>query len=491
MSCQIRKLDNIEKLVNRRHTAQNFISTFRVGSKVDLFENGLNTLKNAIRKWKNMHKFLRANVVCLDAQKDEFAYSIDENSTANVDLTNVHFVRFKSDNKERIDELIEQFEVLLFEKCHTVDLIEFERHPDDLLWRLIFIEYPSSDKEFPFSYEILTQYHHMISDGSCCYINFVQLLNAIDSEFGNRTYEEIEKLRDRDVYAGSEKYFQEKEPKFAPYLGLPKLPRPSFVDPNRAKSTSYKEPELISDLKKIEIVNVESNTPFVSVEELLEISKSSNVRYRRFVIERDVTKKLMEKCKREQVKLTTCINLVECLALRKMYERYGEKSLDNIVSYIAVNLRPFLGVDADNMGYCIGRFLTLLKAEDGLNEETFWEKARPISDEFTDRVVNSDDKFSIKLQALEDPKTELSTQVNISNMGVLDLKLINGSKFRIDRRFVCPSIRSDAIGYYFFNHMSTLDNRLCWSFSFNSYFIDRDFIDGFISFTKEILFKLI
>ena len=81
--------------------------------------------------------------------------------------------------------------------------------------------------------------------------------------------------------------------------------------------------------------------------------------------------------------------------------------------------------------------------------------------------------------------------INISNMGALDTGLVKGTKFRIERRFVCSSIRSDSIGYFMINHMSTIGNRLFWSVSFNSYFIDVAFIEEFISLTKEILLKII
>ena len=140
----LRKLEMGEIMVNRIPAAQNTFRSLRLRSKIDLFAH-LDQLREAIHIWKSTQKFLRSKVV---KQNEDYFFAIDEDSSANKNLENVHFLRINSNldsdlNKTLIDHgvLVE----LAIEKCAS-ELILIDNNPE-LLWQLLVIEMKKESDE--------------------------------------------------------------------------------------------------------------------------------------------------------------------------------------------------------------------------------------------------------------------------------------------------------------------------------------------------------
>ena len=173
----LRKLETYELNKNRGVIATTCIITLRIRSKIDLFAD-LGKLRDAIQTFKKMHVLLRAKVVKIE---DDFHFVIDENSSMNRNLENVHFLRIKSNlnDPELAKSLIDDHLLLYLILEKTIsELFDCEK-PHESLWKLIILEINnSSDNERV--YEFVWNFHHIIADGISVKANFPYLLNIID-----------------------------------------------------------------------------------------------------------------------------------------------------------------------------------------------------------------------------------------------------------------------------------------------------------------------
>lgn len=294
----LRKLEIGEEMMNRFGFGMNTIRTLRLRTRIDLFAH-LDRLKPAIHAWKSSQPILRAKVVRQD--DDGLFYAIDENSSANRNLENVHFLRIRSRcddnntdlNKVLIDEnlLIE----LVVEKCGS-EVIDIDK-PHDLMWQLVVIEMKQEAGEFV--YEFIWHISHVITDGTSMSKNFVRLLDLIHRSIHSKP---IDETIDFGVFRGTEALFGEEiqlSPGFPP--DPPVLPRPAFLDPQAARlsSRSLYDPHFQARTHQqldLELYEVESGKTYVSLVELIRIAKEvSNLKRVKFVVSGDKYKKFAQK----------------------------------------------------------------------------------------------------------------------------------------------------------------------------------------------------
>ena len=272
----IRKLDEKERIKIRSGACENFAATFRLHSRIDLFERE-EDVKQAIQTWKQFHKLLRAKIVELDGEEELF-FALNESSPANVNLENVHFIRIKSE-KHVENKVIYN---LVLEKC----FVEAINVKSELLWRMIFLEVEEC------VYEAIMQFHHIICDGISANKNFILLLEILEKTLKSEKMD----VKEVGVYPGTIELFDQEIKSIKKRLEIPRITRPNFIDPDRAKRTSFGHNFPNIDGINFDLIEANSGKLFAKSDELFHLSKSiSNMKVKRFIISQDVTTKLIKK----------------------------------------------------------------------------------------------------------------------------------------------------------------------------------------------------
>lgn len=196
------------------------------------------------------------------------------------------------------------------------------------------------------------------------------------------------------------------------------------------------------------------------------------------------------RCKQEGVKMTTCLSTVSCVALSRLFEKHGER-LNELVEYTSIDLRRFRPQIGDLMlGYCVGGLQKVHRnAEINFsNPEEFWRIANQNQIEFSERVKNDNEKFDYKYKPCESKERLLGDHIGISNLGQLDK--LNLALFDIDEKFIIASYSKCFDTILLFNSMSTVKKKICWSLTFNSFFIDQFLVDDYSDLIFDITAKI-
>jgi hypothetical protein len=475
----LRKLEPKEESTLNRNLGKNFISTFRVeSSRLDLFAH-LDQVKAAIQKWKCMHTFLRAKIV---QQQSEHFFVLNENSSANLNLENVYFIRrFKRSSSRPIeildDRKFEALHNLIVEKCLVETIDSYEGA--ELLWKMIFLEIK------PTEYEVFLQYHHDISDGISCFRTFVQLLQIIESYIDNKPLDESF-YKEKEIFPGVEECFKEiRKLPFKPFNG-PEIEIPEFINPTRAKENSFKEIKEFdkADLESFELIEVDSNKHYSSLGELLEISRINNTKTRRIPLDANLSSRLIAKCKKEKVRLTACFNTIICWGLSRLYKKYGT-SLTDIVNYLSISMRQYQAelLTNDVLGYAVGGLFFMFNYEE--KSFDFWSMARKSGEELADRVKNDNAKFSTTL-----PKNS-NYYFILSNIGTQEYAGLENGPFKITQSTITTTMRVQTTFPFFVHHIVTVDKQIFWIMVFNSFFTDHFIADDLMHIYEEIFGEIL
>lgn len=122
---------------------------------------------------------------------------------------------------------------------------------------------------------------------------------------------------------------------------------PPFIDQENAfRSTYIKLKYLSPDEEHRGIIYTHDGRPYMSVNELVQLSKVNNSKFRTLVITKNDLSRLLKRCKENGVKITAFINLANALAIRMMYDRFDRFSgashrTQNIQYTTNVSLREF------------------------------------------------------------------------------------------------------------------------------------------------------
>lgn len=149
----LRKLGPSERGFCFRETFKNVTTAVRIKSKIDLFKD-LDKFKQSVKQWKQMHSFLRANIVFSNDQTDLF-YALNETSSVNVNLENVHFLTLTPNNRvaqnlntaER-ENLNQDLQTLFLEHSLS-DLVDVHMN-SELLWKLFVLDIGVGRDEYEF-----------------------------------------------------------------------------------------------------------------------------------------------------------------------------------------------------------------------------------------------------------------------------------------------------------------------------------------------------
>lgn len=291
----LRKLELGEKIVNGIPVAPNTIRTMRLRSQIDLYAH-LDQLKSAFHTWKKAQKLLRAKVVHCD---DDYYFAIDENSSANKNLENVHFLRINSKLEPELNKLLVHDGLvieLMVEKCAS-EVINFDKNPE-LLWQFFVIEMNNDKKDGVYVYEMIWHITHMIADGVCMKENLLLLLDII---YRSIEFKSID-IPDFGFYAGTSKIFERELSAGPNYLeNTPKIFKPSFLDRERARKSAQTIYDRYFESKSDEqldfqLFDLNSGKCFETLLGLIRISReTSNLKRKKFDVPAPVFEKVLKR----------------------------------------------------------------------------------------------------------------------------------------------------------------------------------------------------
>ena len=269
-------------------------------------------------------------------------------------------------------------------------------------------------------------------------------------------------------------------------LNLP-LKRPYFYNLKKAKNMEFNFPEILSE-KNILQGNFYSalNSSFVfSLNDLIEISKKNYSKNRKFELTDSVSTKLIKKCKANNIKFTSCLNLIIIISFIKLYKLNG-LDLNEIVYYVSVCLRNSKNVfnvekiDDEVMGYYNGGIISVFNnyyqnIEDLV--KNFWSESKKLSDDLHKNLTNNVGKFCPKLAKVYDREKELSFHFGISNIGAQLNFLTKGKFIEITKSYFCANMKPIVIDKFCFNYITTINGKIFWGIGFNAFGLEESHLD--------------
>jgi hypothetical protein len=244
------------------------------------------------------------------------------------------------------------------------------------------------------------------------------------------------------------------------------------------------------------------NDKRLTLRDLIEQSNSKFVtKTNGFVLESDRFCAILKYCKKHETKLTGCLNTITALATFKLYKSHMPNNVDlyDIIQYhCLVNLRPFLQPPLDNLasGYWATVFNCELNTKDltKIDSSTFWKLAKCESDSIHTRISNKEHFESAKLDTalLIDIENEFqngSTHFALSNLGSMTTESKNF--IEIDEHYFGTSCQAKRWTSLIFHGLCTINNRLCWSITYNSELIRDEIVEELIQNLNEIIDEII
>jgi hypothetical protein len=260
-------------------------------------------LKRSILAWKQIHKFLSSQIVKLD---NKYYFDFIQNSDT-YNFENIHFLRL-NDRQMTPSKTNESISKLLVDKCITDEIKPVEdRNTNKLLWRIYFFEILNSSFPQKFQYDLILNMHHSITQGQTGFLNLIKLLQLTQSMLRK---EQVEIKVRNEVFPGCYSLFGDRisEPNRVSHDSS-NVKMPSFLNPTRAQadSLSWKPPNDLNP--NLEVLDVETRRKFASVFDLSEISRKNHMRYKTITFDQNFSARLLERCKKENMKLTSCIGI--------------------------------------------------------------------------------------------------------------------------------------------------------------------------------------
>ena len=510
----IRKLGNAEVIYDYEHNSHKnviLIDSFVIESKINLYAN-LNLLNKAIFYWKQQNLLLRSAILTLDSQASSaytrkeiissekyFVYA-NENRINNND--NCKYYRLNLGGAHLTGTEIEEICHEMFAHEYNIDFIDSKNGP---LWRLNFIETTSTNdneiaNELNYSYYVIFTAHHSIADARNAHYLFTQLFSIIDNVFSNiNAHFEFSYRFEPSI---EDRLFNNDPVK----LSNINMAECEHFNGNTCKI--IKEFSYFNDQSRLEKVHFNQSIKFESVVDdykndinFCDVRKNL-VRVHHFTLN-DEFKSLLRLCKINKTKMTACINMITALATRELYKQFtNDKEFLNIHYHLLANLRPFLDPPIDNfiMGYWAVVFGLNFFAECDLNDKifwskTFWEHVKHEANALHERIRNNEHfeaaKFdNILFQQISNEEKFVNgggVHYALSNLGVMPSSISSESKIKIKKHFFGTSLQENRWSSLIFHGLTTIDDSLCWSITYNSNLFTTEIIETLVSFIKKII----
>ena len=313
-----------------------------VTSEVDLYKN-IGLLNEAVEQWKLAHPLLRSRVLTrLPAQypnntnkvEKYFALASDAKLAS---MDNVKYLYYNSHSQTTCDDIWK----LLVEK-ETTQAMDGE---NGLLWRLTFFQIKNkSAQSGSHLYAIILAFDHSIMDGRSSYNSLLELTAIIEELILFNMSRKAKEVN--TILPPKEELFKGRHPPIESLFNQRSyIKAPPFIDMDNAYRSSYIKLKYLSNEEEQRgMIYTHDGRPYMSVNELVQISQANNSKFRTLVITKNDLSRLLKKCKENGVKITAFINLANALAIRMIYDRfdrYGSHRTQNIQYTTNVSLREF------------------------------------------------------------------------------------------------------------------------------------------------------
>ena len=458
-----------------------------ISSEIDIYKD-IDLVKKAIKKWMCMNTFLRCIVAkrkAADSDKLEEYFALPSDDK----MTNFENVKFLYYNSKSRDETFDQIWKLLVEKEKVVPFGDAS-----LLWRLTFLQIKCMPESFKgtFHYILTLTYDHSIMDGKSSYTQLLKLIALVENMKNlNLESEPMETY----IPPCKEEVFKNRPPMPEQPAGNCYIKTPEFLDVKNASHSAYVRLENLSlEEEEHGLVYTHENKPFVSVKELIQISKEIYSKFRTFIIAESELGKLLQKCRQNETKLTSLLNMIIILALKRFYLSNGDEQTkhDPITFANIVSLREleeFKLLKPDTLGYFASIYLNAFRDKNALSgtdwQKELWLLAQQESKSF--HILLNNGQFTQPIW-LTIPKAENEFWYHFANtnLGVVDSSLTENRLIRVEQTFTSLKYPANQ-SYWFINMLATVNNQLCWTVHFDSHYIKQEFISIIIQNIRQII----
>lgn len=498
-----RKLGQNEKIFHseiEKHRCYIY-RTFLIKSAIDLYKN-MDVVKRGIAEWKALHPLLRCSIVNKKNEQTgvkemHFAYATEEKLNS---LDNIEFLYYASNSSKICNDIWK----LLVERETTLTM----DGEDSLLYRLTFLQIKnmSATTTGEHRYAVILTYDHAIMDGRSSYNSILQLMTIIENIYSfNYKRPEICTILPPKEDIFKDKLAKKKNQSASRYYYLK---GPEFLDRANAFKTSYKKlAYLTPEEEETGTIFTHDHKPFVSLKQLNEFSKNNNSKFRTLLLKPPDLKKLMKKCKENNVKLTTFINMALIMAIRLINKKLDKtETVKNPVNFTTnISLREFEDFqnftknNTCNRSEAIGCYISLYynTFKDNFSfhdynqwKSEFWRYAQKESETFHKRLKDNDFIGSISLPHEKKTENDFFYHFGNSNLGVLSSNNTENKLIQIKQTYGHSRYSKNNFYCWFTNMIATIDDQLCWTISFNSFTIKQEIIAMVIENLSKIIREL-
>ena len=199
------------------------------------------------------------------------------------------------------------------------------------------------------------------------------------------------------------------------------------------------------------------------------------------------------KLRAPKAKLTSFLLTSLCLAYKKTCIEFNvaDMTLENFQILVLVCLREKLNLSNLHMGVYSTAIYSKIEGE--LNEKSVWSIAEIVSENLHEELENNEEMEAIKkMPELYDLimndfewRRNRSANFNFSNVGIM--KNTNTNAIKIQKHFLGMSSSINRVSAPLFHAITTIDNSLCWSISYD----ERAYSQKFVLMLKEEILTLL
>jgi hypothetical protein len=141
-------------------------------------------------------------------------------------------------------------------------------------------------------------------------------------------------------------------------------------------------------------------------------------------------------------------------------------------------------------GLSFNSFRDPLKFRDPNWISDFWSLARRDSIDFHARLDSGEFIHPIILPPKRKERDEFFYHFGNSNLGVLPSSITNTKLIKIRQAFATGRYSKENFLCWYSNLIATIDGQMCWTISFNTYFIRQELIDCLIDNLTKVIREL-
>ena len=241
-----------------------------------------------------------------------------------------------------------------------------------------------------------------------------------------------------------------------------------------------------------------TNGESISIETLLKISAANNTKFKFIKYEREKFAPIAQQCKKLNIKLNGCLNMILVIAHKLLYDKYEtSENISKIHYFNSVSLRKYLNKEKDAQKFCY-LVANLFKTHEFNSDQKcfdsylrgFWHDAKIESDNFHKRLNDREYLINWKWSDCKVNHNEMCFDYFCANLGSLpsSSSLVNGqTQIQVLESFDVMNISADSRDGLMSVITSTIDNNLFWSIMFNSHFITDECMNFFCDSIKNIM----